>query len=286
MTITEYLETQHTSQTVQSYEREIIHYVAKVGASKALNAQYSDLMDYVGYLRKVHGNVKTIRRCLHSIKKYYNYLVAVGLRKDNPSKYIYLKDKISKDIQLQDLFKKEELELLLNVNERYQILRNRNRLIVSLLIYQGLHSEEILKLNKECIDLEKGEIKVLGSDRINGRTLKLKPNQVMMFWKYLHEDHPKLKGSEGDFWKGLRSGFRGVDAIHRLIERCKYLFTNRNLTPITIRQSVIVNLLKSGNDLRFVQVFAGHKHVSSTERYRQNEVEELKRQVLKYHPLG
>ncbi len=81
MTITAYLETQHTAQTVQSYEREIIHYVAKVGANKALHANYSDLMDYVGYLRKVHGNVKTIKRCLYSIKKYYNYLVVVGLRK-------------------------------------------------------------------------------------------------------------------------------------------------------------------------------------------------------------
>ena len=286
MTITQYLSTQHTTQTVQSYEREIVHYVAKVGASKALNAQYSDLMDYIGYLRKVHSNVKTVKRCLMSIKKYYNYLVVVGLRNDNPSKYIYLKDKISKDVQLQDLFKKAELELLLNVNERYQVLRNRNRLIVSLLIYQGLHSEEILKLEKESIDLEKGEIKVLGSDRINGRTLKLKPNQVMLFWKYLYEDCPKLKGSEDCFWKGLRSGFKGVDGIHGLVERCKYLFTERNLTPITIRQSVIANLLKEGNDLRFVQVFAGHKYVGSTERYKQGGIEELKRQVLKYHPLG
>jgi len=34
-----------------------------------------------------------------------------------------------------------------------------------------------------------------------------------------------------------------------------------------------------------VQVFAGHKYPSATEKYRQDDVEELKRAVLKYHPL-
>ena len=76
------------------------------------------------------------------------------------------------------------------------------------------------------------------------------------------------------------------EGIGYLLETAKHLFPNRNLNTKTIRQSVIVNLLKSGHDLRLVQVFAGHKYPSSTEKYRQTEVEELKNEVLKYHPLG
>ena len=49
---------------------------------------------------------------------------------------------------------------------------------------------------------------------------------------------------------------------------------------------MIANLLKSGNDLRVVQAFAGHKYPSATERYKQTQVEELKQAVLKHHPLG
>lgn len=158
MTITEYLRKYHTPQTVESYEREIIQYISKVGAHKALNAKYSDLMDYIGYLRKEYENPKTVKRCLASIKKYYNYLVIKGIRKDNPSKYLYLKDKENRAVQLQDLFKQEELEQLLEVRESYSILKNRNRLIMSLLIYQGLNSEEIIKLKLEDIDLEKASI--------------------------------------------------------------------------------------------------------------------------------
>ena len=38
----------------------------------------------------------------------------------------------------------------------------------------------------------------------------------------------------------------------------------------------ITNLLKQGKDLRLVQAFAGHKYPSTTELYKQTEVELLK----------
>ena len=64
------------------------------------------------------------------------------------------------------------------------------------------------------------------------------------------------------------------------------MFPDRNLNPRTIRQSVITNLLKEGKDLRVVQVFAGHKKISTTEKYRQSGLKELQEAIEKYHPLG
>jgi YD repeat-containing protein len=52
-----------------------------------------------------------------------------------------------------------------------------------------------------------------------------------------------------------------------------------------ITLSVIVNLLKSGHDLRLVQTFAGHKYPSATEKYRQTGIGELKAGIEKYYPL-
>jgi integrase/recombinase XerD len=49
---------------------------------------------------------------------------------------------------------------------------------------------------------------------------------------------------------------------------------------------VIANLLKQNHDLRVVQVFAGHKYPSATEKYKQAQREELKKQIQKYHLLG
>jgi len=54
---------------------------------------------------------------------------------------------------------------------------------------------------------------------------------------------------------------------------------------------VISNLLKpasaggKGKGLSELQYFVGHKKISSTERYRQTGLEELKAAIIKYHPL-
>ena len=52
-----------------------------------------------------------------------------------------------------------------------------------------------------------------------------------------------------------------------------------------IRQSVITIWLKTKN-LRMVQYMAGHRYVSSTERYQVNNLEDLYNQLEKFHPLS
>ena len=52
-----------------------------------------------------------------------------------------------------------------------------------------------------------------------------------------------------------------------------------------IRTSVIVKWLKQYN-LREVQYKAGHRYISTTESYQQNDIEGLKEEVNQFHPLG
>ena len=60
---------------------------------------------------------------------------------------------------------------------------------------------------------------------------------------------------------------------------------HEKLIPLKIRQSVIKHLLQANNDLRIVQVFAGHSRAGSTEEYKQTGLEELKTLIQKLHPL-
>ncbi len=59
----------------------------------------------------------------------------------------------------------------------------------------------------------------------------------------------------------------------------------RKMNVMTIRQSVITNHLKAANDLRSVQMFAGHKYPGTTDKYKQGNVDELKTAVQRYHPM-
>jgi integrase/recombinase XerD len=51
-----------------------------------------------------------------------------------------------------------------------------------------------------------------------------------------------------------------------------------------LRQSVITEWLKT-EDVRNVQYKAGHKHVSTTERYQTNNLEDLQEALNEHHPL-
>ena len=109
----------------------------------------------------------------------------------------------------------------------------------------------------------------------------------MLFYEYIHKVSPVLQKTETDrLVLTLRGPPESGVGINYLVETFKPMFPDRNRNPRTIRQSVITNLLKEGKDLRVVQVFAGHKKISTTEKYRQSGLEELQAAIEKHHPLG
>ncbi len=291
MNLETYLKERVAPSTTKRYLREIEIFFSSVENPKT--ATYSQIMDYLGELRsRTKGKKSSTERSrsincsLHAIKKYYTYLLATGQRKDHPCRYIKLRDKRSRDIQLQDLFKPEELELLLERKERYKGLKNRNKIIISLLVYQALTSGEIVKLEMQNINLEQGTIYIKPGRKTNSRTLKLQSKQVFWIMSYLQNDRPKLlKTATEKLIISSRGTAEKGEGICYVVETQKHLFPNRKLSTITIRQSVITSMLKSGADLRLVQTFAGHKYPSATEKYKQTQVEELKNQILKHHPL-
>ncbi len=283
MEFKDYLNKNVSRSTAHRYGYEINHFTF---SKDRKNASYSEIMEYIGNRRKMYKNSSSIGCVLHALKHYFSYLVEIGFRVDNPAKSIRLRDKPSRDIQLQDLFSAVELELLLNRKERYILLKNRNLIIVSLLIYQGLKSSEILNLELKDIDLKEATIFIKSSLKSNSRTLKLTAKQIIYFMEYLSADRPKLRRECTE--KLIISKLGKVETtsgIAYIIEHSKHLFPGKSLNPNTIRQSVICNLLKAKNDLRIVQVFAGHKYPSTTERYKQTHLEELKNELIKFHPL-
>ena len=282
-----YLYGKYSPQTMKVYLLDISRYLQYMGPERAEKATYQDVMEYVDYLRKGYHNPGTINRMLYAVKAWYFYLITSGKRSDHPCRNLKLKDARASDIQLQDLFTSIEMEKLMQRKERYELATLRNQVVISLLIYQGLRLTEITRIRLQDIDLEKGSIYIRAMIRAAARTLTLKPNQVMLFYDYINKVRLELLKTETDrLVLTLRGTPEGGEGISYLVETFKPLFLDRTLNPRTIRQSVITNLLKEGKDLRVVQVFAGHKKISTTEKYRQSGLEELQAAIEKHHPLG
>lgn len=287
MSLEEYLRKRYRPETVGVYLREIRAYQG--GVVDAAGASYQDVIAYLGRLRERYPNPSTLNRILAAIKVYHRYLVVSGHRSDDPARAIELRDKRSRDVQLQDLFTREELELLMERKERYTRLALRNRVLVSLLIYQALTPTELEQLTTGCFDMGRGVLEAGPTERTNARELRLRPQQVMLVHEYLEGARPRLLG--GGESERLLIGTRGnplaKEDITKYVRR-KYadLFPERRLNATTIRQSVIAELLKEGHDLRVVQAFAGHKYPSTTEKYRGSDVELLRAELERYHPMG
>ena len=95
-----YLAKNYSKATAKAYLREIGIFMASMRAP--ILCTYAQIMAYMGILRTKYKNAKTLNRILSSLKAYFDYLVVRGLRADNPSKSIILKDKVVRSIQLQD----------------------------------------------------------------------------------------------------------------------------------------------------------------------------------------
>lgn len=283
----EYLQEHYSKNSVNNYENIILRYTTYM-QEKAETANYTDVLNYIGYLRKLQLHPKSLRNNLFAIKIYYRYLVAIGKRKDHPCQKLYLQDQINRSIQVESLYSAVVLEeLLQSYKAKNPIMQKRDEVIISLLIYQALTVLEVTQIEISQIDLEKGTIQITGNVKNKGRTLHLKPNQIMLFYKYIHETRTEIikqTKSQSNLFILSEAGknlFPGI--INRMINQDRK--PHEKLLPIKIRQSVITHFLKANNDIRLVQVFAGHRRAGSTEEYKQSGLEELKANINKLHPL-
>ena len=189
-----------------------------------------------------------------------------------------------------------ELQALYNQYQDESPKGIRNKVMLGLLVNQGLRTEELAKLEVKNIDLREGKIDVPGGTKSNGRIMKLEAYQVMEMYDYvlkaratIKEINPKRKYQERQVNEKLFIGDGGNSSnfsnyMTRLMVKVRKLNPSV-LNAKQIRASVITKWLKIYN-LREVQYLAGHKYISSTESFLENEIEGLQEEVQQFHPLG
>lgn len=285
-TIEQFLLEQYAPQTAKTYVFAIEHFLKM--NPKAKRYSYRHIVSYMEQVAQQQSNPHYRVVILSAIKKYYDYLVMAGYRTDHPCKLLNIKVKHNQPIQVQDLFSSEELQLLLNRENRYQYIDSRNAVVLSLLIYQGLASDEIVNLRVKDIDLDEGTVYVKASANLNRRTLELLNKQMMVFANYIHEVRPKLLRWDSDklILSKLGKPIADVSSIKAIVEPLKGLFPDKKLCPQTIRMSVICNWLNDKKlPLEKVQELAGHKWPGTTEKYFKADSEQQRELINRFFPV-
>lgn len=228
--------------------------------------RYEDLINHIGSLQ---GKVKaeTINQRLVSLRLYFEYLKERGEVTRNLAKKVKVRN-IEKP--LLKLIKRKELdEMYLNFEGSL-----KDKILLGLLVYQGADLGTTKNLDTSHFNLEKGEVYLPGTKRINSRRLSLHGCQLLPLYRYLEN----RKEDEKLFTSSLRNDYDKL--IKHLRKTEKKAETIRQ-----IRGSVITNWLSQYN-LREVQYYCGHKHIGSTEKYKRVDLESMKSDLKKYHLFG
>lgn len=262
--------------------------------------RYNDLLNFIDYCRLEGNSKKHINNKIRSIRNYYDYLKKKNPKLINPAINLHLKG-IRHKLPA-NIIEFTELEKLYQSFEVTTTRDKRNKIILSLLIYQGLTTEELHQLEPGNLKLKEGKIYVPGNRRRNSRKLDLKPFQILDLHEYLSETRIKIlneiskprparKPNRINKTKLETSLFISMNGSEHIKGSLYHLFIAiKKVNPEIrnakqIRSSIITYWLKNHN-LRQVQYMAGHKYVSSTERYKLNNLENLQSQLEKLHPLN
>lgn len=262
---------------------------------KAKEVDYTDVLNFIDHCGKRKIKTRMVNRVLLAVRYYYQHL---GTDK-NPASGIILRG-TTRTVP-HDLLNKEELEELYEkytvVDERSQ----RNKVILGLLIHQAITTDELKKLEPNHIKTREGKIYVPGSPRSNSRILKLEAGQILELHEYLKTIRPKIlaglkeerpgrKPDKVKESKDLHQLFTSMNGSENIKNSLVFLISAlRKINPKVnhakqIRYSVITEWLKE-KDIRTVQYMAGHRYVSSTERYRNYNLQDLEEALGQHHPM-
>ena len=284
--------------TVETYYYYLMNFLSFLDSdnTEVENCTAKEIMSYLNHLKKNKLSTKSRQMNLTAIKHFFDYLVENKRIISNPAKRIKLRG--AKQNHLYNLFTQSELQALnanYNLPKTNETLnKKRNKIALTLLINQGITTAEVSRILIENISLRKAEIEIIESRKTSGRILKLKSHQIIDLMEYMHRTrieilkyhkaNPKelllnipLKNTKEKQSKISRTSFRSLTLSLRKQNK-KFINFKQ------IRASVITHWLKQQN-LRQVQYMAGHRYISSTERYQINDIEDLKKEIENYHPM-
>jgi site-specific recombinase XerD len=284
MNFTTYLESKNFSlRTVQHYTKYIQRFLTWLDQEdlKAEDFTYTDLLEFMRHCQQKGVTKRTVHNLLTMIRHWGNYLITEKKRTDNPAAGVFIKGLIRK--LPSHLLSIEEMEELYG---QYSIQLNidaSKKIMLGLMIYQGLTVGELMNLQSHHLKLKDGKIFIKGTKRSNERILELKALQITALQNYLQQN----KFKEGSLF---------IEQVKKEISerninnRIQYMFNQlkvlnaKVINAKQIRSSVITEWLRK-NNLRQVQYMAGHKYVSSTQRYQLNNLDDLQNELRNHHPM-
>jgi integrase/recombinase XerD len=283
--------------TIEAYRRDLAEFLAFL-AAEGLSPTDASAETVRGFLAKLkrRGLAPTSRaRKLSALRQFFRFLLAEGLRKDDPCSAI---DSPKLGRPLPKILSLAEVETLLAVAaqgaERAADGAPRRRALrlnalLETLYATGLRVSELLGLPRRVLATDDRVLTIKGK---GGRERLVPLNDAAREALKAHlaaVEDDEAKGRAPSPW--LFPSATGALTRQRFGQELKALALASDLEPARVsphvlRHAFASHLLERGADLRTVQQLLGHADISTTQIYTHVIEERLKRLVEEHHPLA
>ncbi|HUV52111.1 MAG TPA: site-specific tyrosine recombinase XerD [Dehalococcoidia bacterium] len=283
-----------SNNTLEAYKNDLSQFAAFVRekAAKEDKSQASWegvdralILDYLVTLRERSYAPATMARKIAAIKSFFNFLVAEGTLKKNPTEGVS-GPKVGK--ALPRAISIEDVEKLLEQPDKLATPEaKRDKAMLELLYATGMRVSETVSLNVRDVNLRNGFVRCFGKGS-KERLIPIHSKAIKAVKTYVDDARPQLLSIQDETAlflnrRGQRLTRQGLWLILKgHAEKAKI---EAEITPHVLRHSIATHLLHSGKmNLRELQELLGHANISTTQIYTHLTTEHLRKVYESSHP--
>ena len=282
------LERGHSQLTIRNYDAYLSKFAAfaeEKGLKSVKDIDLGIIKEWRLALHRRKLGAKTLNYYMIAIRSFLKYLAKTDV-KSLAAEKIELAETPEREIEF---LEKKEVGRILKSYSGNDLMQLRNHAILEVLFSTGTRVSELVNLNIEQVNLERGEFSVLGKGG-KRRVVFLSESATDALKKYLTKREDKDKAvfirvvtvrKEDQEKETQRLTARQVERIVK--GAAKQAGIVKKVTPHTLRHSFATDILRGGADIRSVQHMLGHRNITTTQVYTHVTDKHLKEIHGKFH---
>ena len=274
-----------SANTLSSYMRDLrqlSEYLETQTTTDIVSATEEDLEEYIQHLRDSGKSIATVSRNIASIKNLYSYLGIHQIVKQSPATKLTTEKNVQK---LPQILTSQEVNLLLDQPKCIDAKGYRDKAMLELLYATGMRVTELIDLDVSDVNLTAAVVRCHGRNK--ERFVPVYPAAVKALDDYIHLVRPQMIADPADptLFVNIGGGRMSRQGFWKIIKHYqKKANIKKDITPHTLRHSFAAHLLENGADIHDIQEMLGHADVSSTQIYSQLVKKQLKDTYKRTHP--
>jgi integrase/recombinase XerD len=293
-----------SANTLDAYSRDLAHFAAFIQKRNRVlqTAGADDLTGFISHMISEGLAASSRARRLSALKQFYRFLVAEGVRPDDPSNMV---GGPKREAALPKTLSVEEVDRLLDTARRkVDDLRNGQRTkalrlycLLEILYATGMRVSELVALPYSTLAGDERTLTIKGKGG-RERIVPLNPAAQEALALYLVERNEGAArngdasgGGDRSPWLFPSWGQQGHLTRQRLAQELKILAKEAGIEPARVsphvlRHAFASHLVERGADLRSVQKLLGHADIATTQVYTHMREGHLRRIVEEHHPVS